>query len=209
MHIALDLAGSLEPVRRQLPRDPWDSGFNAAQFLTTTLGTSPLQHRRTHGFGTQPHPPSVMTGACMLRVRGRVLLSRRAVPPRIGFWTIPGGFVEKGETTEKAAVRELAEETGVCIEQVQLAAIYTIPQIRQTCFLYSADLSACEVSIGAESSEARLFNPLDIPWNELAFPTDRRLLHQMRLTPHALPFDTGSFHWGTDGRIVLTARSRH
>jgi ADP-ribose pyrophosphatase YjhB (NUDIX family) len=183
---------------------PWDSGFTAAQFLRISDPEIRLhQNEQMPSLGAHSQIPFITAG-CMLTVRGRVLLSRRAVPPRIGFWTIPGGFVEKGESVEKAALRELAEETGVRIKHARLAAIYSIPQIGQTCFLYSADLNACEISIGAECAEAKLFDPLDIPWNELAFPTDRRLLHRLGLVPHTLEFETGRFHWEADGRIELT-----
>ena len=213
MDMVADVAEPLMTMRRRstfsLARTPWDSGFSAAQFSPTSGSEISLyQNRRIPGFGTHSRLP-IVTAGCMLRVRGRVLLSRRAVPPRIGFWTIPGGFVEKGESTEKAAIRELVEETGVSIEQLRLAAIYGIPQIGQTCFLYSAGLGECEIRIGAESADARLFEPLDIPWNELAFPTDRRLLHQLRPGRHTLEFETGRFHWGADDRIVLTSRSPH
>jgi len=213
MDIVTDVAEAPKTMGRRstfsLARTPWDSGFAAAQFSPTSGSEISLyQNRRMPGFGTHSHLPFVTAG-CMLMVQGRVLLSRRAVPPRIGFWTIPGGFVEKGESTEKAAIRELVEETGVRIQHVRLAAIYGIPQIGQTCFLYSADLSECEICIGEESVDARLFDPFDIPWNELAFPTDRRLLRQLRPGPHTLEFESGRFHWGADGRIVLTSRSPH
>ena len=208
----MDVAETLETVRRRsaltLPQTPWDSGFSAAQFLPAS--SSEIRQQRSTRMtesGMRSHLP-VATAGCMLRVGGRVLLSRRAVPPRIGFWTIPGGFVEKGESTEDAAVRELAEETGVRLEHARLSAIYEIPQIGQNCFLYSADVSACEPCLGAESSEAGFFDLFDAPWDELAFPTDRRLLYQLWLMPPVFELDTGTFQWGSDGRIVLYRSSR-
>ena len=213
MDIVTDLAVVPRSRRRRstlfLAQTPWDSGFTAAQFLPVSDSESGLyQNGQMPNPGAHSQIPSVTAG-CMLTVRGRVLLSRRAVPPRIGLWTIPGGFVEKGESVERAALRELAEETGVRIKHARLAAIYSIPQIGQTCYLYSADLSECEICIGAESADARLFDPFEIPWNELAFPTDRRLLDQLQPVTPTLEFETGRFYWGEGGRIVLTSQSPH
>jgi len=59
-----------------------------------------------------PGPPIVCVGAVVVD-DDRLLLVRRAQPPSAGFWSVPGGRVEPGETLAQAVVRELAEETGL------------------------------------------------------------------------------------------------
>jgi ADP-ribose pyrophosphatase YjhB (NUDIX family) len=73
-----------------------------------------------------PSRPIVGIGIVVLRPRdggdAEVLLVRRGKPPNIGAWTLPGGAQELGETAEAAARRELAEETGLAVGALHLAA---------------------------------------------------------------------------------------
>jgi ADP-ribose pyrophosphatase YjhB (NUDIX family) len=144
-----------------------------------------------------------ITAGCVLQVGNRVLLTRRAITPRIGFWTVPGGYVEEGESTEQGARRELEEEAGVRITSARLAAIYEIPQINQVCILYSAQASHCEPCNGAESSEVQLFEPARAPWEKLAFPTDRRIIDRLKSGQALKGIEIGDFGWGEDGRILM------
>jgi 8-oxo-dGTP diphosphatase len=57
----------------------------------------------------------------------RLVLIRRGTDPFEGQWALPGGFVEVGETTEDAAVREAEEETGLRVELVRLIGVYSEP----------------------------------------------------------------------------------
>jgi ADP-ribose pyrophosphatase YjhB (NUDIX family) len=75
------------------------------------------------GQSLRPHCPGCrrfyyrnpVPAACLFvrNEAGHLLLAQRAVEPAKGCWTLPGGFVELGETTEEAALRELLEETGL------------------------------------------------------------------------------------------------
>jgi ADP-ribose pyrophosphatase YjhB (NUDIX family) len=123
--------------------------------------------------------PKIVTGAIVLH-GGRILLCRRAIEPRIGFWTLPAGFMELGETAEQAAVREAREEANAEIAIERLLAVYSIPRIAQVQIMYLARLTSATVSPGPESLEVVLAGWDEIPWAELAFPSVRWALEQFQ-----------------------------
>jgi ADP-ribose pyrophosphatase YjhB (NUDIX family) len=147
-----------------------------------------------------------LIAGCLLRVGERILLSRRAAPPRVGCWTIPGGFVEPGETAQQAALRELEEEAGVRVSGARLTAVYEMPQIAQILLLFSACLGSCAPHAGSESCEVGLFDPRRVPWDELAFATDRRTVLRCQHDATRETVELGWLHWAGDGRICLTGR---
>ena len=102
---------------------------------------------------------------------GRLLLCRRAIPPRIGFWTMPAGFLELQETPEDGAKREALEEAGARIELDGLLAVYTLAERSQVHLMYRATLLDPQVSPGIESQSLEFFSYEDVPWDELAFPS--------------------------------------
>jgi len=108
----------------------------------------------------------------------KLLLCRRAIEPRDGFWTIPAGYLELGESTEAGALREAREEACAEIEIDRLLAIYNITRISQIQTIYRATLSSPDVAAGIESREVGLFSWDDIPWADIAFPTVRWALNQ-------------------------------
>jgi len=99
----------------------------------------------------------------------KVLLCRRAIEPRRGFWTLPAGFMEADETLAEAASRETQEEACARIELLGLHTIVSIPYISQVHVIYRARLLDADFAPGEESLETRLFSEAEIPWNELAF----------------------------------------
>ncbi len=101
----------------------------------------------------------------------RILLCRRAIEPRKGFWTLPAGFMELGETTEEAAIRETAEEANAVVNIKGLYTMYSLPYISQVHLFFRAELQDGRYSPGSESLETRLFNESDIPWEEISFET--------------------------------------
>ncbi|MFN4141123.1 NUDIX domain-containing protein [Aestuariivirga sp.] len=123
--------------------------------------------------------PKIVTGSIVRHV-GRILLCRRAIEPRIGFWTLPAGFMELGETAEQAAMREAREEANAAIVIDRLLAVYTIPRIAQVQIMYLAHLGGNDFSAGPESLEVMLAGWDEIPWEELAFPSVRWALEQYR-----------------------------
>ena len=114
--------------------------------------------------------PKVVVGSVALW-QGRVLLCRRAINPRKGFWTLPAGYLELNETAVEGARREAWEEARARLEMRGLLAVYSIPRISQIQLIYLADLVSPDVSAGPESADVRLFAGPEIPWDELAFPS--------------------------------------
>ena len=99
----------------------------------------------------------------------QVLLCRRAIEPRHGMWTLPGGFMENGESTGDAAIRETLEEACARIEIIDLYAMYSLPYIDQVHLTFRARLLDLDFGPGQESLEVKLFSEVEIPWNEIAF----------------------------------------
>ena len=114
--------------------------------------------------------PKIVVGA-VCTLDDRVLLCRRAIEPRVGFWTIPAGWMEVGETAEQGAIREAREEACADIDIEGIIAVYSIPRIDQVQILFRARLLHPDVAAGPESLEVRLVGWNDIPWDDLAFPT--------------------------------------
>lgn len=112
--------------------------------------------------------PKMVVG-CVAEWEGRVLLCRRAIEPRVGLWTLPAGFMENGETTSEAAVRETLEEACADIEIIELFSLVNVPHINQVHLFYRGRLSHPAHAAGTESLETGLFAENEIPWDKLAF----------------------------------------
>jgi ADP-ribose pyrophosphatase YjhB (NUDIX family) len=106
----------------------------------------------------------------------KVLLCKRAIEPRYGYWTLPAGFMENEETTAEAAVRETEEEAGANIEIGELFTLLNVAHVHQVHLFYLARLVDRDFAPGVESLEVRLFSQHEIPWDDLAFPTIRTTL---------------------------------
>jgi ADP-ribose pyrophosphatase YjhB (NUDIX family) len=101
----------------------------------------------------------------------KVLLCRRAIEPRLGYWTLPAGFMENNETTAEAAARETLEEAGARIDLQELYTLMNVPHVHQVHMFYRARLLDLDFSAGTESLDVKLFSETEVPWNEIAFPT--------------------------------------
>ncbi|HET8695806.1 MAG TPA: NUDIX hydrolase [Aquabacterium sp.] len=106
----------------------------------------------------------------------QVLLCRRNIEPRKGYWTLPAGFMELGETTEEGAARETDEEAGAQIEMQGLYCVLNVVTAGQVHLFYRARLLDTTFNPGPETIEARLFHQHEIPWPELAFRTVKMAL---------------------------------
>lgn len=119
--------------------------------------------------------PKIVAG-CIPALGNRLLLCQRAIEPRYGLWTLPAGFMENGESTEQAAVRETREEACATVDNLELYGVFSIPQISQVYMMFRASLTAENFHPGNESLDVRLFQEHEIPWSELAFPVVKKTL---------------------------------
>jgi ADP-ribose pyrophosphatase YjhB (NUDIX family) len=119
--------------------------------------------------------PRIVVG-CIVEHDDRVLLCRRAIEPRLGYWTVPAGYMENGETTFDGALRETLEEANARVKIDSLYALYNIPHINQVYVLFRARLLDLKVSPGAETLEVKLCAESEIPWDRIAFASVRNVL---------------------------------
>jgi len=116
--------------------------------------------------------PRIVAG-CVPEYQGQILLCRRAIEPRRGYWTVPAGFMENGETLAEAAARETWEEALARVEIGRLFSVVDIVQAAQVHVFFTGTLAQPEFGAGAETLESYLCDPGDIPWADLAFPSIR------------------------------------
>jgi ADP-ribose pyrophosphatase YjhB (NUDIX family) len=108
----------------------------------------------------------------------KVLLCKRNIEPRKGYWTLPAGFMELGETTSAGAARETDEEAGAHIEMLGLFTVLNVARVGQVHMYYRARLLSDSFDPGHETMEARLFTEDAIPWDDIAFTTVKLTLRQ-------------------------------
>ncbi|HKI74032.1 MAG TPA: NUDIX hydrolase [Pseudomonadales bacterium] len=140
------------PVSQKIPE-----GDNRPRFVCDECETIHYQN------------PRIIAG-CLPIFEDRVLLCRRGIEPRSGFWTLPAGFLENGETTAMGALRETREEANANARIVDLYTIFSLPHISQVYFFFRAHLLDEGFSPGHETTDTRLFEEHEIPWDQLAFP---------------------------------------
>jgi ADP-ribose pyrophosphatase YjhB (NUDIX family) len=128
------------------------------------------------GYVEYKNPKIIVGAVCVWQ--DQFLLCRRAINPRQGFWTMPAGFMELGETTADGARREVREEAGANVEVIGLIGIYEIPRISQVYVIHHARMISPNFTAGNESAEVKLFGWDQIPWGELAFPSVTWALRQ-------------------------------
>ena len=119
--------------------------------------------------------PKIVAG-CIPVWEDQVLLCKRAIEPRLGYWTLPAGFMELGETSLEAGIRETLEEANARVKVEDLFAVFNLPHVNQVYMMFRSRLLDLEFSPGAESLKVQLYREDDIPWDELAFTTIRETL---------------------------------
>jgi ADP-ribose pyrophosphatase YjhB (NUDIX family) len=131
-------------------------GDHLARYVCEACGTVHYQN------------PRLVLG-CVPEHEGSILLCRRAIEPRRGYWTVPAGFMENGETLQQAAARESQEEALARVVIGSLLAVVHVLHAEQVHVFFRAALPEARFAPGAESLEVALFAPQDIPWPDLAF----------------------------------------
>ncbi|MEQ9363241.1 MAG: NUDIX hydrolase [Leptospirales bacterium] len=122
--------------------------------------------------------PKLIVGCLPIWEGRKVLLCKRAIEPRYGAWTVPGGFMENGETVEQGTLRETVEEANAEVALGDLHAVYSVPHIGQVFLFFLAELKNLDFFPGVESLEVRLFTEDEIPWEEVAFNSTRFALER-------------------------------
>lgn len=137
--------------------------------------------------------PRVVTG-CLASWNDSVLLCRRAIEPRSGYWTLPAGFLELGETSVEGAVRETWEEARARVEVLGLYSVFNLPHVNQVYLMFRARLRDLDFHPGPESEEVALFEQDEVPWGDIAFGT---VLHSLQFYFRDRVRDRFPVHTGT------------
>jgi ADP-ribose pyrophosphatase YjhB (NUDIX family) len=146
------------PVKKRIP-----PGDDRPRFVCDSCGTIHYEN------------PRIVVG-CIPEWEDTLLLCRRAIEPRYGWWTIPAGYLENGETLSEGAKRETMEEAGARVEILSLYTIFNLTHINQVYLLFHTRLLDLDFVPGKESLEVKLFKEKDIPWDRLAFSPVRETL---------------------------------
>jgi len=139
------------------------------------FGPVPGEDRPRHHCGDCGHVtyvnPRLVATALPITDAGHIVLIRRAIPPGVGTWAQPGGFLEADETVIEGAVRETMEETGLAIEPTEIVGIYPQPRASVVVVAYRADITGGEMVVTDETLEVQAFEIDDLPWNGIGFNT--------------------------------------
>lgn len=140
-----------------------------------TLGPLPAEARErlacsSCGFVAYVNPRLVVS-TLPITDDGRLVLIRRGIEPRYGWWAQPGGFLEIDESAHEGAVRETLEETGYVVLPGEVIGVYTRPQAAIVVVCWEARVVGGEARTSDESLEVRAFTANEVPWDRLAFQT--------------------------------------
>lgn len=123
--------------------------------------------------------PNIVVGVLPLVIdtdgKEKVLMCKRAIEPRYGFWTLPAGFMENEESLAEGAARESSEEANLKLGELKLYFVMSLPAISQVYMLFIGQAEN-DFAPGIESLETKLFEEQHIPWEELAFPVIKQSL---------------------------------
>jgi ADP-ribose pyrophosphatase YjhB (NUDIX family) len=137
--------------------------------------------------------PKIVVGALSFW-NDKVLLCKRDIEPRRGFWNIPAGYLEDFERAEDGAIRETWEEAGADVEILQPYVIYNLPQANQVYIHFLGRLKDGIVRNGEESMESALFSEEEIPWEQMAFTSST---YALRRFFKEMPSGVFTMHLGT------------
>uniref|UniRef100_B1XV74 NUDIX hydrolase n=1 Tax=Polynucleobacter necessarius subsp. necessarius (strain STIR1) TaxID=452638 RepID=B1XV74_POLNS len=150
---------------------------NCAPVLTIKIPVDDSRERHVYEACGSIHYQNPRNVVGSIPVYGeQILLCRRAIEPHHGYWILPAGFMELGESTGYGAARETLEEAGASVEIGPLYSLLNVPHAEQVHLFYLATMNTPEFSAGEESLEVALFHEHEITWDDLAFPTVKQTL---------------------------------
>ncbi|MFT4526246.1 MAG: ADP-ribose pyrophosphatase YjhB (NUDIX family) [Bacteroidia bacterium] len=114
-----------------------------------------------------------MIVGCLVEQDGKVLMARRNIEPRKGFWNLPCGFLENNETAAEGAIRETWEECLAKVEIDDLHCVYDLVGVHQVYLIFNAHMINDSIGVTTESSEVTFMSPDEIPWDDLAFASSK------------------------------------
>jgi ADP-ribose pyrophosphatase YjhB (NUDIX family) len=120
--------------------------------------------------------PKVVAGT-VFTLDGGIVLLKRGVEPALGKWVFPGGYVDRGESVQDAAVRETKEESQLDVKLGPLLNVYSYPRSPNVIVVYTAEVIGGELTAADESTDAAIFSPKEVPWQELGFDSTKEALH--------------------------------
>ncbi|MDY0065229.1 MAG: NUDIX hydrolase [Steroidobacteraceae bacterium] len=141
------------PVERKVPE-----GDYLPRYVCTACGVIHYEN------------PRIIAG-CVIETGSKLLLCKRAIEPRRGYWTAPAGFMENGESVQQGAAREAMEEALAHVRIGSLLAIVNVLRAHQVHIMFRATLAEPGFGVGPESLETRLYDESEIPWPDIAFPS--------------------------------------
>ncbi|WP_419174565.1 NUDIX hydrolase [Desulfosediminicola sp.] len=139
------------------------NGDDRSRFVCPNCGTIHYQN------------PKLVVG-CIPEWQGNILLCKRNIEPRLGFWTLPAGYLENGESAREGAIRETYEETCARVNDLKAYFLADLISINQLYLMFRCSLVRPDFRATAESIEVRLFSEEEIPWNQIAFPVIHTVL---------------------------------
>jgi 8-oxo-dGTP diphosphatase len=99
----------------------------------------------------------------------KFVLLKRAMRPERGKWVMPGGYVDRGERVEEAAVRETLEECEIEIDLKKLFGVYSYDGYLEVVIVFIGEYKSGKLAAGDETTDIKLIGTDEIPWEELAF----------------------------------------
>ena len=141
----------------------------------------------------------IVTG-CIANYGNKILLCRRAIEPRYGYWSLPSGYLEPGESSLRSAVREAREETNASIDKLRLYCMFEMPQINHVYLIFRAGLRVPVAFPGDESLEIGFFSKETLPWDLISFPSEYEALRRYFANPEDERdnFHAAEFFWNDD-----------
>ena len=115
--------------------------------------------------------PKMVVG-CLIVKEGEVMLCRRGIEPRMGYWNLPCGYLENGETVQQGALREVHEETGAHVALGPMHVVYNLPHADQVYLIFKAEMNSSHYELTPESTEISFFAENEVPWKDIAFSSN-------------------------------------